>query len=126
MTTRPATWVPPEWATDYCKDYTLFLFSAGKWTLIAGVLLGVALAAATIYLLVRKAPPAEGGALPAGAVSPTGILEAAKAFLQALSSAPTWLALFGCGVLLLWLSSIAAPEACKAPPASAPAAKAGG
>ena len=116
MTGNAAAWVPPEWARDFCKDYTLFLFSAGKWTIIAGIVLGAALALATILLLLRKPAGATEELPGAAAVGPGAILEAAKAFLQALSSAPPWLALFGAGILLLWLAGNTAPEACKAPP----------
>ena len=113
MTANASTWAPPEWARDFCKDYTLFLFNAGKWTLMAGILLGILLAVATVYLLVRKSPAVEEIA---EAVPATGVLDAARVFLQALSSAPTWLALVGVGVLLLWLSGYTKPEACNAPP----------
>ena len=113
LTGNTATWVPPEWARDFCKDYTLFLFGAGKWTLIAGVLLGIALAITTTILLLRKSSSTE---QVGAAVTGTAILDAVRAFLQALSSAPTWLALFGAGVLMLWLAGYTRPEICPGPP----------
>jgi hypothetical protein len=100
----------PEWAIDFCRDYTLFLFGAGKWTLIAGILLGVALAVTTIVLLLM--PKKEGAPGARTAVAAPAVLDAIKGFLQALSSAPTWLALFGGGVLLLWMAGNAIPERC--------------
>jgi hypothetical protein len=108
----------PEWAADFCKDYVSFLFTTGKWTLIAGILLGVLLAVAAVIAAMVAAfrkPAAPAGAVKAAAAaaSPIQILEAMKAFLQALSSAPTWLALFGGGILLLWLAGAATPEICK-------------
>lgn len=104
---------PPAWANDFCRDYAPFLFSAGKWTLIAGILLGIALGIATIILLLRKKEGAADGIKAMNAATPVAMLDAVKGFLQALSSAPTWLALFGGGVLLLWLAGNAIPEICK-------------
>jgi hypothetical protein len=39
-----------------------------------------------------------------------------KGFLQAPSADPTWLALFGAGILLLWLAGSGAPEHCACSP----------
>ena len=114
---------PPEWVVDFCKDYSQFLFGAGKWTLIAGIILGIALAIATVVLLLRKKDGAAENVRAANAVGATAVLDAVKGFLQALSSAPTWLALFGGGVLLLWMAGTAVPEICK-PPAPSPSTKA--
>ena len=104
---------------NFCESYIWFLFNAGKWTLIAGIVLGVALGIATIVLLLRKKDGAAQRAAVANAATPTAILEAAKAFLQALSSAPTWLALFGGGVLLLWLAGSMRPSVCPCPASQA-------
>ena len=118
------TVAPPAWIADFCNDYTPFLFSVGKVALIAGILLGVAIALVAIAALIaelRKKPPAGGGgdrlvAPPA----PTAVLDAVKGFIQALSSLPTWLALFGGGILLLWLAGNSVPDICKPPVPPAP------
>ena len=109
----------PLWLADFCRDYPLFLFGAGKWMLVLGIVLGVALAVVTLILLLRKKDGAGDSLRAAGAASPTAILDAIKGFLQALSSAPTWLALFGGGILLIWMAGSVTPEQCQAP---APAA----
>lgn len=104
--------VPPAaWIADFCSDYTPFLFSAGKLALIAGIILGIALALAAIVAELRKKPAGASGNL----VAPPAVLDAVKGFIQALSSAPTWLALFGGGILLLWLAGNSVPDICKPP-----------
>lgn len=98
-------------AATFCKDYIGFLFWAGQWTLGASILLGIALAAATVVMTLRK-PVAV--AAPRGGPAPVAALDAIKGFIQALSSAPTWLALFGGGLLLLWMAGHMMPEICPA------------
>lgn len=115
MTTPVA---PPAWIAGFCNDYTPFLFSAGKLTLIAGILLGIALAAAAIIVSLRKKPA--GGGANLAPPSPSAVLDAVKGFIQALSSMPTWLALFGGGILLLWLAGNSVPDICKPPERQAP------
>jgi len=97
--------------TDPCKDYFDFLFSAGYWAIIGGILLGFALAIVSLILALRKNPQltTAAGATPA---TPLAILEAIRGFLQALSAAPTWLALVGVGVLLLWMAGNNVAERC--------------
>lgn len=109
---------PAPWIADFCNAYTPFLFSAGKLTLFAGIVLGIALAIAAIIVALRK-KPAGGGANLAPA-APSAVLDAVKGFLQALSGAPTWLALFGGGILLLWLAGNSVPDICKPPVRQAP------
>ena len=109
---------PAPWIADFCSDYTPFLFSAGKLALIAGIGLGILLAlvaiAALVAELLKKKPAGGAGALVAPA-APASVLDAVKGFLQALSSLPTWLALFGGGILLLWLAGSSVPDICKPP-----------
>ena len=106
----------PDWLIEFCSDYTPFLFSAGKWTIIAGILLGIAVAAAKVILAFRQ--PAGGNPALEAAASPA-LLDAIKGFIQALTSAPTWLALFGGGLLLLWMAGNAVPEICNPAPKGA-------
>lgn len=101
----------PAWMLQFCGEYTPFLFSAGKWMIVAGIVLGIVLALANVYIALR--PPAGGSANREGVVPPTAVLDAIRAFIQALTSAPTWFALFGGGVLLLWMAGNAVPEICK-------------
>ncbi|PSJ40459.1 hypothetical protein [Allosphingosinicella deserti] len=95
----------------FCDGYSDFLFNAGKWTLILSILLGILLAAAAVVSAWRQPAPA---VLPRGAApGPTAILDAIKSFIQALSTAPTWLALFGGGLLLLWMAATVVPQTCQ-------------
>ncbi|HEY5723345.1 MAG TPA: hypothetical protein VIT45_13585 [Allosphingosinicella sp.] len=120
-TTLPAP-PPPEWVAAFCKDYTLFLFDWGRGILIVAVLLGAALAIAAVIVELRKKPAESGGNAELRAPpAPTAILDSLKAFIQALSSLPTWLALFGGGVLLLWMAGNVIPEICKPPAEECPA-----
>ena len=120
MTNTTAT--PAPWIADFCNDYTPFLFGMGKLTLFVGLVLGVALALAAIVAEFRKK---SGGAGNLAAPAAGGVLDAAKGFLQALSSAPTWLALFGGGILLLWLAGNSVPDICKPATPQAPQTRTG-
>jgi hypothetical protein len=105
----------PQWAADFCKDYTLFLFNWGKGILIVGVLLGVALAVTAVIVALRKRAGDSEDHARFAAPAANVVLDSLKAFIQALSSLPTWLALFGGGVLLLWMAGNVIPEICKPP-----------
>ena len=117
MTVKTSQDPEPEWVRDFCSEYTPFLFDAGWWMIVLAIVLGVALAAAAVAAEWRKGTQPTTEAVPAGGGSgaATAILEAAKGFIQALASAPTWLALFGGGVLLLWLAGNAIPDLCDPP-----------
>jgi hypothetical protein len=65
--------------------------------------------------------PAGGGSPGLETVPNTGLIETIKGFIEALTSAPTWLALFGGGLLLLWMAGNAVPEVCKPAPKEPPA-----
>jgi hypothetical protein len=101
-----------KWIANYCRDYVLTLFDLGFYTLVAAAILGIAFAAAAVVVALRTPSVAPKGVAPATA---TPILDALKAFIQALASAPPWLALFGGGVLLLWMSGNTVPDYCRAP-----------
>ena len=103
-----------------CDTLADFLIFAGQAAIVAGVLLGIALAVVTLILALRRPAPAPDGIVRQAAPSPTAVLDAIKGFLQALSAAPTWLALLGAGTLLLWLAGLQI-DSCKTsptPPAS--------
>lgn len=110
MANTLATTPPPEWVASFCEEYVWFLFDTGRWTVRAGIVLGILLAVSVIVAAFRKPPPGADG-VRATVAMPT--LDAIKGFLQALTSAPTWLALFGGGILLLWLAGAAMPDICK-------------
>ncbi|HEX8222514.1 MAG TPA: hypothetical protein VF605_01710 [Allosphingosinicella sp.] len=117
------TTVAPAWIAEFCNDYTPFLFSAGKLTLIAGIILGILLALVAVAALIaelRKKPAPGGAGKLVAPASASSVLDAVKGFIQALSSMPTWLALFGGGILLLWLAGNSVPDICKPPVAPAP------
>jgi hypothetical protein len=102
------------WIIEFCQEYAPTLFSVGKWTILAGVALGIALAAAAVIASLR-APTAANQGVRNVAAPPTAVLDALRAFIQAIASAPTWLALFGGGLLLLWMSGNTAPDFCRPP-----------
>ncbi|MDB5691460.1 MAG: hypothetical protein JWO81_523 [Alphaproteobacteria bacterium] len=111
---------------SFCHDYVYFLFHAGRAAVIATIVLGILLAAAAVVLAVRKPPVVANANLATAIANPTPVIDSIRAFIQAIASAPTWLALFGGGLLLLWMAGYAAPDYCKAPPPppQAPAAHA--
>jgi hypothetical protein len=96
-----------------CENSVRFMIHAGAGTLVAGVLLGIALAVVTLVLALRRPVPAPESVETSSAPTPTAILDSIKGFLQALSAAPTWLALVGAGILLLWLAGVQI-DSCKA------------
>lgn len=108
-------------ASELCAEYAGFLFVAGKITMFVGIALGVSLAVAAVVVAFRKQPAAADGA-EVGFAAPTAVLDSIKGFIQAIASAPTWLALFAGGVLLLWMAGSVRPEWCK--PAIYPGAQA--
>jgi hypothetical protein len=124
MTQPPVPIYRPTWANDLCDSYPVFLFYAGQWTLILAILLGTALAATGVVAALRNpaaAVPGQEGRAPE-------ILDTIKDFVQAIAGAPTWLALFAGGILLLWMAINTVPEQCDrekrpAPEASNPPAQ---
>jgi hypothetical protein len=114
---------PMPWAQSFCHQYIYFLFYVGGAAVIVGILLGIALAAAAVVIAIRKPPAAANMALAGEVANPTPVIDSIRAFIQAIAAAPTWLALFGGGLLLLWLAGFTTPDICKAvSPAAAAAA----
>jgi hypothetical protein len=94
----------PSWAIPFCAKYTPFLFPAGKWMIGAGILLGITLAVADIFVKIRAHGSARGGNR-ADAAAPTAVLDAIKGFIHALASAPNWFASSGAGCFCCgWLA----------------------
>ena len=92
-----------------CDQYTPFLFQVGEVTIVAGLILGVALAAAAV-IVALKPPPGQAAANLAA--PPASVIDSIRAFIQAIASAPTWLALFGGGLLLVWMAANMSQGSC--------------
>lgn len=113
---------PKSWLDPLCSDYVTIagdLASVASYAIYGALGLGVLMALAA---LVRG--PAEdnkGGnvrALAPNAGAASAIFAGLKDFVAAISAAPAWIALFGGGVLLFWMSGYAVPSYCQ-PPAPA-------
>ena len=95
----------------WCDMYGDFLFTLG-----AALLLVSAVAAAVETFIVTQtriqaARQAQSGAqsvrtMVADGIDPVKFLEALKGFLQALKDLPTWIALFGAGVALVFVAGV--------------------
>ncbi len=92
----------PDW-TGMCGRLVEFLILGGKVAVFGGIFLGIGLAVVTLILALRR-PQTGAEEAPLAAPSPTAVLDAVKAFLQGLSSAPTWIAMLGIGILMLWVA----------------------
>jgi hypothetical protein len=122
---REGIMTPMPWAQSFCHQYIYFLFYVGGAAVIVGILLGIALAAAAVIIAIRKPPVVSAStAVTEDIANPTPVIDSIRAFIQAIAAAPTWLALFGGGLLLLWLAGFTTPDICKpVPPAAAAAAR---
>jgi hypothetical protein len=98
------------WVSDFCDSYAPFLLNAGKGLLLLGALLGVLVTVIALRAaLATPAKPADASKMTANSVA---VLAGIKDFLEALAKAPPWLALFGAGVLLMWMAGSINPEVC--------------
>lgn len=112
---------PRQWLDPFCTDYLVVakdLASASWWVLVAALAIGVLTGLAALF---QGPPPKQGDsnlkALTTGAGTGAVIVAALKDFIQVLAAAPVWIALFGGGVLLFWISAYAVPDYCQpAPP----------
>lgn len=100
----------PAWVADFCDSYAPVAFNIGKWSMIAGLVLGAVLAifaAVTTVVMpsAAKTATANSGAGP--------VLTALKGLIEALSNAPPWIALFGGGLALFWIAGTVQPDMCK-------------
>lgn len=100
---------PAAWIADFCDSYAPFTFTMGKWMLITGCLLGVAMALVTLVTAMRALPKAD----MAGQASATGFVDSLKDLIDALGKAPPWIALFGGGAFLLWMAGTIQPVYCQ-------------
>lgn len=113
----------PEWLTDFCGDYASTMLGLGWWFLVAALVVGAAGAAVLVYRTAVPPVTGGGGDEAGGAAGLQAFADALKGLIEAFSKAPTWLAMLGGGVLLLWMAGNAVPQQCYAleRSASAPA-----
>lgn len=115
--------------TDFCTDHLGGLLAIGKWFLWLSLAAAVFSQLVLWFAAIREALAGKQGAhinesVPASA-GIDKILEAAKGLVESLTKAPTWLAMFLCGLALVWLSLSQLDGRCAAAaPADAPAAPA--
>lgn len=115
--------------TDFCTNHLGSLLAIGKWFLWLSLAAAVFSQLVLWFATIREALAGKQGAtinesVPASA-GIDKILEAAKGLVEALTKAPTWLAMFLCGLALVWLSLSQLDGRCApAAPADAPAAEA--
>lgn len=118
--------------TEFCTDHLDGLLTIGKWFLWLSLAVAVFSQLVLWFATIRKALAGQQGAninesvpVTADATGIDKILEAAQGLVEALSNAPTWLAMFLCGLALVWLSLSQLDGTCAAAaPADAAAAEA--
>jgi hypothetical protein len=98
---------------SFCSDYVLFsneLLGLVWWFFIPALVLGIAYAIVeTVKKFMEESAP---GGRKEDAGTLKDLIEALKAFFEALASARAWLALFACGLLLLLVAGHGVPANC--------------
>lgn len=97
----------------FCQAYVKLagdIAGIAKWFIIAALVLGIAFAIVETIKKYRE-QPAPQPKLAAGAIKE--VVDALKAFIEALASARAWLALFACGILGFWFAGAMLPTECK-------------
>lgn len=97
---------------SFCEEY---VETGGDLAALSLVFMGSALALGFVYGIVEIVKKANG--TPGPRVSGGGIkelLDALKAFVEALAAAPVWIAFFGVGVVLFWIPGNFIPSDCNA------------
>lgn len=108
------------WRDSFCERYPILMLEYGRWFLLAALIIGTAAAAAAVYISLRPPSPAPAqpqGGEAGGAAALQSVVDALKGLIEAFSKAPTWLAMFGGGILLLWMAGTVSPEFCPSPAA---------
>lgn len=98
------------WSIEFCKDYSPNLFLLAQLFLVAALVLGVILAIMAA-LAARSAVQMQATESTKSPI--TAFLDSLKGFIEALKDAPTWLAMFAAGILLLWMAGMGTPDYCK-------------
>ncbi len=115
MTNNMATDAPAlaGWQTAFCDRYALLLLEYGRWFLLAALIIGIVGAAAAVYLSLKAPSGADGDE--GGGSALTSTIDAIKGLIESFSKAPTWLAMLGGALLLLWMAGNSVPDYCVAP-----------
>jgi hypothetical protein len=100
------------WQSAFCDRYAILLLEYGRWFLLAALIIGIVGAIAAVYLSL-KTPPAGGDE--GGGSALTSTIDAIKGLIESFSKAPTWLAMLGGALLLLWMAGNSVPDYCVAP-----------
>jgi hypothetical protein len=96
----------------FCHEYAKLALDLAGWAkyfLVAALVLGIVYGLVEVIKRYQAAPP-QPKAAPSALKD---LIDSLKAFLEALSNAPAWLALFGVGLLLFWGVGAAVPDGCQ-------------
>lgn len=104
-----------EWQDAFCDRYAILMMEYGRWFLLAALVIGAIGAAVLVLNSLRGggATDEQGGG---DVTAIQAIVEALKGLIEAFAKAPTWLAMFGAGALLLWMAGNAVPSYCTGVP----------
>lgn len=97
-----------EWQADFCSRYAHLLFEYGRWFLLAALIVGTLSALAAV---VRMFLPAEEEGESGGSILGTSVA-ALTALIDSLAKAPTWIAMLGAALALMWMSGHSQPRFC--------------
>ena len=104
------------WQAEFCDRYALLMLAYGRWFLLVGLLMGIAVGAAMLVKLFRQPNVPVSNEEGVADVGIAAAADALKGVVQAFSRAPIWLAMFGVGALLLWMAGNAVPSYCTGVP----------
>ena len=106
-----------EWQGAFCDRYAILMMEYGRWFLLAALIIGTIGAAVLVVNSLRGTESGGGDDQSGGGVTAVqAIIEALKGLIEAFAKAPTWLAMFGAGALLLWMAGNAVPSYCTGVP----------
>lgn len=101
------------WQLEFCANYAPLLLSLGKWFVVAALIIGALLGAVRIINAYRQRENDPDEDVWARTPTPwQTIIAAIAGLVDSLTKAPTWLAMFGGGLLLLWMAGNAVPQFC--------------
>lgn len=91
------------WRAQVCDRYVDLMLDFAWWFLLGALIIGAIGAIVMVWNSLRlQTPPAEGG----GGQFQQAV-DAVRALIEALSKAPTWIAMLGGALLLLWMAGSA-------------------
>lgn len=112
--TTPGGPDPVSWKIQFCEDYSRTLLNYGEGFLVAALVIGAVgaiVAAVAAFKASKRSLTTTESVVPVPG-DPTPIIEAIKGLVESFSKAPIWLAMFGCGLLLMWMAGHAGPGYC--------------